>query len=251
MNLLILGGTTEASVLARRLAGQPGVTPILSLAGRTRTPALPAIATRRGGFGGIPGLLHYLREAGIDLLLDATHPFAARMHLHATAAAAEAGIPRAKLLRPAWTERPGDRWTTVPDMPAAVAALGPVPRRVFLTVGQQELAPFVAAPWHHYLIRSVEPPDPASVPPGATCIAARGPFEPGAEARLLAEHRIEVVVTKNAGGTATEAKLEAARTLRIPVLLIARPPLPAPPLLPDVPAALAWLGAHGVALRGV
>lgn len=135
-------------------------------------------------------------------------------------------------------------------MEAAVAALGAAPRRVFLTVGQQELAPFRAAPWHEYLIRSVEPPDPATLPLGARCIAARGPFQVDGELSLLRVERIEVVVSKNSGGTAVEAKLAAARILGLPVLLVARPPEPVPPVVDGVPAVLAWLRAQA-ALRGV
>ena len=250
MNILILGGTTEASALARALEDAPPFRPILSLAGRTRAPTLPAIPSRRGGFGGIPGLIAYLETERIDALIDATHPFAAQMHTHAAAAAHATGTPRLVLLRPAWRPTPEDLWTTLPSMEAAVQALGPTPRRVFLTVGQQELAPFRAAPWHDYLIRSVEPPDPASLPPRTRCIAARGPFHEASERALLQSERIEVMVSKNSGGTAVEAKLAAARALRLPVLLVARPPEPEPPIVASIPEALAWLHAQ-VALRGV
>ena len=249
MNILILGGTTEASALARALEGTPH-RPILSLAGRTRAPTLPAIPSRRGGFGGVPGLAAYLQAERVDALIDATHPFAARMHANAAAAARATDTPRLVLLRPAWCAGPDDLWTELPTMEAAVEALGPVPRRVFLTVGQQELAPFQAAPWHHYLIRSVEPPDPGALPPGARCIAARGPFHEAGERALLEAERIEVIVSKNSGGTAVEAKLAAARTLRLPILLVARPPAPAPPVVASVPEALAWLRDQD-ARRGV
>lgn len=249
MKVLVLGGTTEASMLLQALANDARIRPVLSLAGRTRTPALPAVPHRRGGFGGAAGLAEYLRTESIDALIDATHPFAAQMHRNAAAAAAQAKIPRLVISRPAWHPIPGDRWTELPDMPAAVAALGPTPRRVFLTVGQQELTPFRAAPWHTYLIRSVEPPDPAALPPNARCITARGPFRVDDERRLLQQQKIEIIVTKNSGGTATEAKLAAARDLALPVLLVARPPAPEPPIVPDVAAALAWL--HQTALRGV
>ena len=249
MNVLILGGTTEASALARALEGHATIRPVLSFAGRTRAPALPGIPHRRGGFGGVAGLVAYLRNEEIDALVDATHPFAAQMHAHAAAAALEAGTPRLAVIRPAWSPRPGDRWTELPTMAAAVAALGPVPRRVFLTVGQQELPPFTAAPWHHYLIRSVEPPDLASLPPHARCIAARGPFTEADETALLTRERIEVIVTKNSGGTATEAKLAAARALNLPVLLVARPPPPPPPIAASAEQALAWL--HQTARLGV
>ncbi len=250
MNILILGGTTEASALARALEHEAGWSATLSLAGRTRTPVLPAIAVRRGGFGGVAGLAAHLREHRIAALVDATHPFARQMHRHAALAAAEAGVPRLAVLRPAWCAVPGDRWTEVESMEAAVEALGRDRRRVFLTVGQQELLPFRAAPWHDYLIRSVEPPDPAALPPRARCIAARGPFSATDERRLLQAERIEVLVTKNSGGTATAAKLEAARDLGLTVVLVARPEPPPPPTVPDTAGALRWL-RHQAALRGV
>lgn len=250
MNVLILGGTTEASAIAAGLAGAPTIRAVLSLAGRTRAPALPAIAARRGGFGGVDGLVRYLRDAGIDAMVDATHPFAAQMSRHAQEAARQAGTPLLAVVRPAWERRSGDQWTAVADMPAAVAALGPLPRRVFLTVGQQELAPFAMAPWHDYLIRSVEPPDPTTLPPRARCIAARGPFTEPDERRLLEQAAIEVMVTKNSGGSATAAKLDAARTLGVPVVMVARPPALPGASVAGAAAALAWL-RHQATLRGV
>ncbi len=249
MKVLILGGTTEGSGLARALADDARFRPVLSLAGRTRAPVLPAVAARRGGFGGVDGLAAYLRDEGMGALVDATHPFARQMHRHASEAAAIAAVPRLALWRPGWMPEPGDRWTQVAAMPEAVLALGPDPRRVFLTVGQQELAPFRAAPWHDYLVRSVEAPSPADLPPGVRCIAARGPFLEADEVTLLRHERIDVVVTKNSGGDATVAKLLAARRLGIPVIMVARPPEPDPPVVPDVAGALAWL--HQLALRGV
>ncbi len=218
---------------------------MLSLAGRTRAPVLPAVPARRGGFGGVDGLAAYLRMYGVAALIDATHPFAARISQNARAAAQSAGVPMVAVSRPPWIVGPGDRWTEVADMPAATQALGAVPRRVFLTVGQQELAPFRLAPWHRYLIRSVEPPNPALLPPAARCIAARGPFREAAERALLEQENIEVVVTKNSGGAATAPKLAAARALGIPVVMVARPSIPfsGPPggTVPDAAGALAWL----------
>ena len=238
--MLILGGTTEASAIARALAGDARFQAVLSLAGRTRAPVLPPIPWRSGGFGGAEGLAAYLRTEGVQALVDATHPYAARISHNAVLAAAAAGVPHLAVLRPAWSAQPGDRWTAVPSMDAAAAALGPLPRRVLLTVGQQELAPFLAAPWHRYLIRSVEPPPPALLPPGARILTARGPFTEADEHRLLVGKQIEVLVTKNSGGTATAAKLAAARALGVEVVMVARPPVP-PGTVPDAEAALAWL----------
>ena len=242
MRVLILGGTTEASAIARGLAGDARFDPVLSFAGRTRAPVPPPIPWRVGGFGGAAGLAGYVRREGMEALVDATHPFAARISAHAAAV----DVPRLLVWRPAWQPGPGDRWTEVADMAAAFAALGPAPRRVFLTVGQQELAAF--GPPHHYLVRSVDPP-PAP-PAGAMVITARGPFAVAEEQALLAAHGIDVVVTKNSGGAATAGKLAAARALGLPVVLVRRPGRPPGEAVPDAAGALAWL-AHQAERRGV
>ena len=249
--MLILGGTTEASAIAAALADHPQVRPVLSLAGRTRAPVLPAVPARRGGFGGVDGLASFLRAQNVAALIDATHPFATRISRNARAAAQIAGVPAIAVSRPPWTAEPGDRWTEAADMPAAAQALGPAPHRVFLTVGQQELAPFRLAPWHRYLIRSVEPPDPALLPPAVCCIAARGPFREDAERALLHQEDIEVIVTKNSGGAATAPKLAAARALGIPVVMVARPAAPPGETVPDAAGALAWLDHVAPWKRGV
>ena len=249
MNVLILGGTTEASALARLLAPDARFQATLSLAGRTRNPLPQPVPCRVGGFGGADGLAAYLRENRVGALIDATHPFASQMTRNAAEAARQVGTPLVAIVRPAWQAQPGDRWQIVPDMDSAARALGPAPRRVFLTVGQKDLAPFVSKPQHRYLVRSVEPP--AAPPPRAVVISARGPFEEDGERRLLQEHGIEVLVTKNAGGTATRAKLDAARALGIDVVMIARPGLP-PGLdaVPTAAAAMVWLEAQAAVLRG-
>jgi precorrin-6A/cobalt-precorrin-6A reductase len=245
MRVLILGGTTEASAIARALSGDARFAPVLSLAGRTRAPVAPPIPWRVGGFGGVDGLAAYLREEGIAAVIDAAHPFAARMKANAAQAAAMAGVPRVAVLRPAWRAQDGDRWTEVADMARAFAALGRERRRVFLAIGRQELAAF--GPPHAYLIRSVDPPDP--IPPDATIVAARGPFTLEAERALLVANRIEVLVTKNSGGAATVAKLAAARELGLPVVMVARPAPPEAPVVGDAEGAVAWL--HQVCRRGV
>ncbi len=180
LRLLILGGTTEASMLAARLAGRRDVAPTLSLAGRTARAVLPAMPVRVGGFGGIEGLAAYLRDSRTRAVIDATHPFATRISAHATAACARLGISRATFTRPPWTAGPGDRWTAVPDLATAAAALGTTPLRVFLTTGRLGLAAFKAAPQHDYLVRTIDPPAPGDSPPtmphaaGATALHGRG-----------------------------------------------------------------------------
>jgi precorrin-6A/cobalt-precorrin-6A reductase len=163
------------------------------------------------------------------------------MSRHAAEAARRTGVRLLAVCRPAWRAVEGDRWIAVADMQAAVAALGSAPRRVFLTIGQKELAPFRAAPQHSYVIRSVDAPAPDSLPPVAEVITARGPFTEADETRLLSDKRIDVLVTKNSGGTATEAKLAAARATGIPVIMVERPPRPAVETVATAEAALGWL----------
>lgn len=243
LRLLILGGTTEASQLARLLADEPGVAPVLSLAGRTKSPVLPPIAHRIGGFGGAEGLARFLTEHGIQALVDATHPFAARITPNAAEAARIASVPLLRLERPGWTPAPGDEWQIVPDMRAAARALGEKPRRVFLTIGRQDLIPFRdKAPQHDYLLRSVDAPEQGLLPARARILTARGPFEEAAERRLLAENGIEILVTKNSGGS--DAKLRAARALGLPVIMVERPPISPGDRAETPEAALGWIRAH-------
>jgi precorrin-6A/cobalt-precorrin-6A reductase len=251
MRVLILGGTTEASALARALAGDTRFDATFSLAGRTRTPAPQPLPTRIGGFGGADGIAQYVVERNIQAIVDATHPFAARITRNAAAAARAGGIKLLVLHRPPWRAGVGDRWHVVGNMQEAAEVLGATPRRVLLTIGRQDLAPFVQAPWHHYVIRSVDAPPCELLPPSAEVISARGPFIESEERALLSDRRIDTLVTKNSGGTATAAKLAAARELGLPVVMIARPASPEAQHVETVAAALAWLASRHAELRGV
>ena len=249
----MLGGTTEARELARPIAEDDRFEGTLSLAGATRSPGAFPLDVRIGGFGGADGLADYLRRNAVDVLVDATHPFASTISANAVAATAATGIPCLAVLRPPWEEVPGDRWIRVPDVPAAAGALGEEPRRAFLTIGRKDLAPFRDTAGHSYVVRSVDPPPPDLLPPGAIVIAARGPFALEDEERLLREHRIDTIVTKNSGGSATAAKLIAARNRGIPVVMVDRPPA-AGPAVPTVEEAWRRLIAHHAGtgtLRGV
>lgn len=222
--ILILGGTTEARELAGRLRERPDLALILSLAGRTANPVPQPVPVRTGGFGGVDGLAAYLSGNGIDLLIDATHPFAERISAHALAASGRTGIPLLTLRRDAWQRVAGDRWVEAGDIAAAVAALGKPPRRVFVALGRQELRPLETAPQHFYLIRSVDPVEPRPALPNADFLLDRGPFVHDDEVALLESNRIDAVLCKNSGGDAAYAKISAARALAIPVVLVDRPP---------------------------
>jgi len=248
--ILILGGTTEARRLAERLVERVELNVTVSLAGRTTAPAAQAAPVRIGGFGGAEGLAHYLTSERVDVLIDATHPYAAIISANAAAAATATRIPLLALRRPPWAALPGDCWIEVADAGAAVEALGEEPRRVFLAFGKMEIGTFARAPQHHYLVRSVEPVDPPLPVPRASYVIGRGPFTEAADQALLATHAIDVVVAKNSGGAATYGKIAAARVLGLPVILLQRPILPEVPTVGTVEEAMTWLD-HAVALRGV
>ncbi|MFJ3789787.1 cobalt-precorrin-6A reductase [Kitasatospora sp. NPDC090091] len=244
-HLLILGGTTEARALAAALAGSP-LRVTSSLAGRVAEPRLPAGEVRIGGFGGPDGLAAWLRAERVEAVVDATHPFAAAISGNAALAAAATGVPLLALRRPGWTAVAGDRWHPVADLDAAAAALPALGRRVFLTTGRQGIGTFAHLDGLHFLARSVDPPEPP-MPTALDVLLDRGPFTLDGERALLREHRIDVLVTKDSGGAATAPKLTAARELGLPVVVVQRPAPPAGvPVAESVPAALGWLGAHGL-----
>jgi precorrin-6A/cobalt-precorrin-6A reductase len=241
--LLLLGGTSEARALSERLARETGVTAVVSLAGRTRAPLASPLPTRIGGFGGVEGLQRYLVDNGVDRVIDATHPFAERISANAREACAALGVPLAVLAREPWRRQPGDRWIEVVDMAAAVAALGSLPRRVFLTIGRLSVPDFRAAPQHHYLVRSIEPPEPEELPPSCELILARGPFSRDEEIHLMRERQIDALVTKNSGGPLTYAKIEAARALSLETIVVLPPGAQAERRLENLEAALEFARA--------
>jgi precorrin-6A/cobalt-precorrin-6A reductase len=254
MRILILGGTTEARQLAERLAKRTDLTVMLSLAGRTAAPALQAVPVRVGGFGGAEGLVDYLADQKIDVLVDATHPYAAMISANAAAAALRAKVPLLALHRSGWAPvAAADRWIEVDDTAGAVRALGNPSRRVFLALGRKEIVPFADAPQHHYVVRSIDPVVPPLAVPHAVYITGRGPFDNADERRILEQHRIDVIVAKNSGGTASYGKIAAARALGLPVIMLRRPVLPDVETVENVGDAVAWLD-HALAFataRGV
>ena len=242
--LLILGGTRDAVELARALADDSRVEVTYSLAGRTRRPAAVPAAVRSGGFGGPDGLEAYLREAGIGLVVDATHPYAVEISAHAAVACDRASVPRLVLDRPPWTPQPEDRWVEVPDAESAARALPAPGKRALLTVGSRDLSPYVKVEGVEFVVRAVESPAIALDPSRFEVVLDRGPFDYESERTLLESRAIDVVVSKNSGGPAARAKVDAARALGLPVVMIARPAPPTGERVESVEAALAWVEAR-------
>ncbi|MET9609943.1 cobalt-precorrin-6A reductase [Streptomyces sp. NPDC006512] len=241
-HVLILGGTTEARRLAEALARQDAYRVTTSLAGRVAAPVLPPGGTRIGGFGGAAGLAAWTAAHGVTHLIDATHPFAERMSFNAAGAAALSGVPLLALRRPGWTPGPGDDWTFADSLAGAAALLPRLGGRAFLTTGRTGLHVFAELTGTWFLVRSVDPPA-GPVPPRLEVLLARGPFGLEEERELLARHRIDVLVTKDSGGSATAPKLTAAREAGIPVLVVRRPAVPAGVVeAGSVEDALRWLG---------
>ncbi len=251
--ILLLGGTTEASLLACALT-ERRVDAVFSYAGRTANPVAQPLPTRIGGFGGVEGLAAYLMAEEISHVVDATHPFAAQMSANAAAACELAGVPLIGLERPAWQAGPQDIWQAVTDIEGAVAALPDVPARILLAIGKQNLTAFAARPQHHYVLRLVDPPQGALPLLDTAVVLARGPFALSDDIALLAQHRISHIVAKNAGGVGARAKLDAARLAHIPVIMIDRPRPPHHVCFAEVGQVLHALGIHDAPLgaeRGV
>lgn len=222
MRILLLGGTSEARALAARL--HPDVDVISSLAGRVPDPALPVGEVRIGGFGGVDGMRRWLSEAGVDAVVDATHPYAARITANAASACGETGLPHLVLARPGWDS--GDATVVGSDVDAAKAVASSGYSRVFLTTGRSGTAAFVDIDaW--FLIRAVTAPDADTLPRRHQLLLSRGPYHYDGELALLRDNRIDALVTKNSGGAMTRPKLDAAAALGVAVVMVQRPPLPA------------------------
>ncbi|MGF1445858.1 MAG: cobalt-precorrin-6A reductase [Pikeienuella sp.] len=253
LRVLLLAGTQEARELAAQLAGEPGIATTASLAGVTQAPAAYAVPLRLGGFGGTQGLARHLLESGTHVLVDATHPFAARISANAQAAAAIAGVPLLRLERPEWREEDEERWRRVATVEAAADCL-PTGAHVFLATGPGSLAAFARRPDLRLVLRAISAP---VLPPHPDLKVelARPPFEESDERAMFARHDITHLVTKNAGGVSGRTKLAAAQALGLEVVMIDRPvpppplpppppPLPIPPVVATPFAALGWLRAY-------
>ncbi|WP_432075857.1 cobalt-precorrin-6A reductase [Streptomyces wuyuanensis] len=246
MHVLVLGGTTEARRLAESLHAR-GERVTTSLAGRVAAPRLPRGEVRIGGFGGTEGLASWLREHQVDVLIDATHPFAGTISFNAARAADHAHVPLLALRRPGWVPVAGDDWHRVDSLAQAAEVLPSLGRRVFLTTGRMGLASFAHLDVLWFLVRSVDPPEPPH-PARMRVLLDRGPFTLDGERALLAEHAVDVLVTKDSGAAATSPKLAAAREAGLPVVVISRPPVPEGlPTATTVDEALVWVTELGQA----
>jgi precorrin-6A/cobalt-precorrin-6A reductase len=247
--ILVLGGTSEATELARDLTTR-GHRVVMSFAGRTNPPDLPQVAKRVGGFDGVQGLMNELRRGGYASLVDATHPFATHMAHNAVVAAGLAGVPHLRIVRPPWEPEPGSMWYEVDGFEQAAHRLTELEaRRAFLSIGSGQIDAFAGVQGVALVLRSIEAPD--SVPSeNVTVLLARGPFTVDAELALFRQYRIDMLVTRNSGGRATEAKLEAARRLDIPVIMVRRPEQPRGDQVATVAEALEWVEARSLGSPG-
>jgi precorrin-6A/cobalt-precorrin-6A reductase len=239
LKTLILGGTSEARALAEAILHHPEIDAVMSLAGRTAEPLRQVLPVRIGGFGGADGLQDHIRRHGIDAVIDATHPYAARISSNA-AKACERNTPLLRLERAAWAQEAGDSWQIADNAAHAAEILGDGGEMAFLAMGRLEMQPFLRLQ-RPSLIRTVDPLPPGSIPANWRSIAATGPFDLAAELALFKEHGIRVLVSKNSGGTAAYAKIAAARELGLTVVIIQRPPLPDTQTAQTITDVIRWL----------
>jgi precorrin-6A/cobalt-precorrin-6A reductase len=223
--ILLIGGTEEARQLNEILADRPGLELFTSLAGRTKNPAPLKGHVVSGGFGGDAGLTRFLSQNRIQCVVDASHPFAAKMTQTAARVCQRKKVSYLRFQRPLWVAGSADYWVQVPSIDKAVEAAADH-ARIFLSVGRQELAPFTVLKDRFFLVRSIEGVSFEPVECETFFIRQRGPFSVPDEKKLLKHHKIDVIVTKNSGGLSTYAKIVAARELRLPVIMIDRPDLP-------------------------
>lgn len=240
MKLLLLAGTGDSRQIAEGLAEMPEVTSLASLAGATRRPKDLALATRHGGFAEIGGLEKFLRDGGFEAILDATHPFAARMSFQAAEAARHLKLAHIQMLRPGWTAEPGDTWTMIPSEDHAARHI-PKGARVFVATGRKTLEKYGNLVDNEVICRRIDPAQSPFPLARGRYLISRPPFSVADERSLFRALSIDFLVVKNSGGAASRTKLDAARELGLPVLMVERPAQPDCARVSDVPAALDWV----------
>ncbi len=247
--ILILGGSTEGFLLAQKINSHYGgaVETITSFAGITQKRRAVIGRSRVGGFGGVAGLANYLKSENISYVIDATHPFAARIKKNLDEAAQQVqGVKWVHVLRPQWQAQEGDQWLLAGDMEQAAHCLNGFAKNstVFLAVGRKELSAFSGCASIDFIARVIDPPQEQGLPPKISFIVERGPFDLQAERALFDAHDIAAVVCKNSGGDAASAKLQVARELGIPVVMVRRPEPPEGESVATVEEAIGWLDAN-------
>lgn len=242
LNLLILGGTGEAADLVRQLP--ENIAPITSWAGRTKTPPNLPGEVRIGGFNGAEGLAAFLKENAIDAVIDATHPFAAQISKNAAEACEKIGIPRLLLKRPTWEKVKGDNWILAKDLADAAKQIADLGKRPFLTIGRQHLDAFAKIAEAYFIVRLLDQPQTPLPLPNHEIITGKPPFSLDGERQLIRDYAIDLLITKESGGTSTYAKIEAARLEEIPVLMVKRPAPPPGETADSIEAALKWIAAR-------
>jgi len=238
--VLLLAGSSEAREIAALLAMDNGFDVTASFAGVTRLPAKLPVKTRSGGFGGVAGLCDYLRDTGTDTLIDATHPFALNMTVSAAKAAKKMGLRHLIVQRPGWQPQRGDNWHFV-DALVQAARLIPKGATVFLGTGRQTLDSFANLADCRLICRQIDPPDRPFPYPNGRFQIGRPPFSIADEVAFFKAEGIDWLVVKNSGGSASHSKLDAARELGLPVILLRRQSLPDAPLVETAQACIAWL----------
>ena len=224
MNLLILAGTTEATVLAKNVA-EAGIDAILSYAGRVQHVKTQPIPKRIGGFGGVRGFCNFLQDQSVTHVVDATHPFAVQISRNAVDACNHCQIPLLAVHRPPWFAQERDYWIEVGNIKEAVKQLDRPRCNVMLALGRMHISEFAVHPQHHYILRLIDPPNRDITLVDFDSIVSRGPFTYQEDLKLFKKHKIDILVSKNSGGAATKSKIEAARTLAFPVIMVNRPAL--------------------------
>ena len=250
LRVLILGGTGEASEIAKRLVNKTNLVAISSLAGRVNQSRIPDGPVRIGGFGGVDGLISFLQTEEIGIVIDATHPFAVQISANAEAACKRLGLPLIAFARAPWEKHEADLWHAVPDTERAAAYVAETAGRVFLAIGRQQIDAFASCSKAWLLIRAIDPPD-VSLPANTKLLLERGPFHLEDELRLLRNHAIDYIVSKNSGGHATYAKIEAARLLGIPVVMVDRPQKHTVPTVDTINGVLANLSRLQLQLAAI